>query len=184
MHEAHLKSSHQVTDVREQIKEALNHLDHVLPGQAPILDFVHHNTLHGFQHLPFEEALAEFEALTGISGYLPEAQSRAFYRQGRIDDDDISAALAHDQALEAEQVVCKVKDRTITRGDLYRIALLFDLQPLDVSQFNWQIEELNALDSVQADVPATIRNQLLAVSDYSGKHCQAAVGRHSGKTWE
>ncbi|HTJ54446.1 MAG TPA: DUF2309 domain-containing protein [Nitrosospira sp.] len=165
MHEGHLKSSHQVTDIREQLTEALNHLDHVLPGQAPILDFVHHNTLHGFQHLPFEEALAEFEALTGISGYLPEAQSRVFYRQGRINDDDISAALAHDKALEAEQALCKVKDRTITRGDLYRIALLFDLQPLTASQFNWQIEELNALDSVQADVPAEIRKRVLAVSD-------------------
>ncbi|HEX8873040.1 MAG TPA: putative inorganic carbon transporter subunit DabA, partial [Nitrosospira sp.] len=165
MHEAHSISSGQATGVREQITQALNHLDHVLPGQAPILDFVHHNTIHGFQHLPFEEALAEFEELTGISAYLPETQNRAFYRQGRISDDDIFAALAHDAALQAEQAVCKVRDRLIARKEIYRIALLFDLQPLAVSQFNWQIEELGALDSVQADVPAQIRNQLLAVSD-------------------
>ena len=148
--------------LREHITEALNYLDDVLPRQTPIVDFVHHNNLLSFEHLPFDQALAAFEALTGICAYLPESQNRMFYRQGRIDDNDLAAAFARYPQLQAEQSVCALTGRSISRQAIYRIALLFDLQAVSISQLNWQIEELAALDTVQADVPEPTRLRLLA----------------------
>jgi len=147
--------------LRAEIGRILHELDHVLPGQAPIIDFVHHNTLHGYQHLPFEEALAEAERMTGVYGYLPESQFRDFYRQGRISDDDLSDALRQVADLNGEDVVCTVQGKKILRRDIYRIALLFDLEPITESQLNWNIDELDALDRVQPDVPKAVKAEFL-----------------------
>ncbi|WP_026223280.1 DUF2309 domain-containing protein [Methylosarcina fibrata] len=152
-------NSNEMAALRDLVKEALQHLDHVLPGQGPILDFVHHNTLHGYQHLPFEEALAACEALTGVSGYLPEVKFREFYRNGRISEEDLSAALSHELQTAAEQVLLYLPGRNIVRKEIYRIALLYDLQAITVSQLHWNAQELNALDAPQADLPEPIRQQ-------------------------
>lgn len=143
---------------RERLRHAVDHLGHVLPGQAPILDFVHHNTLHGYQHLPFTEALAEAERLTGIHGYLPEEDFRAFHAQGRILDEDLDAVLDE----QPDAILLEWEGRAITRREVCRIALLHGLEPVAPARLYWEIEELRALERFQADVAPPARHRLLA----------------------
>lgn len=65
----------------------LHELKHFLPAQAPLKDFVHHNTLHAFQNLKFEEALKNASAIFGYKTSLQLKEYRELYTTGRIRKD-------------------------------------------------------------------------------------------------
>lgn len=141
---------------RERLHHAIHHLEHVLPGQAPLVDFVHHNTLHGYQHLTFPEGLKQARQVTGIAGYLPLPRFRELWSQGRITDGDLEAVLRGDAALRAQEAV-----GPFTRLDLLRIALLHDLTPLNPGRMRWTLESGALLDGLQADVEPAPRARFL-----------------------
>ena len=122
---------------RERLSHWIEHLTHVLPAQAPIRDFVHHNTLHGFQHLPFADALAAAQRLTGATPYLPEARFRELLAQGRITRDDLDAALTDAGLADLDLPVW----RLITRRDVLMASLcLASDDPGEVRQ-DWEARE-------------------------------------------
>ena len=155
-------------DPRQIIEQIVAHLDHVVPGQAPILNFVHHNTLHGYQHLPFEEALAAFERLTGIRAYWPEEEFRKQYRAGRITDADLTAVLAERAELRAGATLVRLGEREIGRGEVLRISLVHGVDALTPSQLVWRMEELDATHRFLEDVPETMRQRLLETAARDG----------------
>ncbi|MGK0521833.1 MAG: hypothetical protein ACJAUC_004552, partial [Planctomycetota bacterium] len=44
----------------------------LLPEQAPLHTFVHHNTLHAFEHLPFDTAVVAAGKVFGTQPYQSE----------------------------------------------------------------------------------------------------------------
>lgn len=65
----------------------LHELKHYLPAQAPLKDFVHHNTLHSFQTLKFNQAMNKASELFGYKTSLSLAEFRAHYETKRVRED-------------------------------------------------------------------------------------------------
>lgn len=62
----------------------LHLLKHYLPAQAPLKDFVHHNTLHEFQDQKFHEGLANASKMLGYRVYLSLNEYENLYKKGKI----------------------------------------------------------------------------------------------------
>ena len=73
-----------VTSLQFDEENFLHKLSHYLPAQNPLKDFVHHNTLHAFQELPFFEALQKSSTIFGYKTYLSLADFRDKYANGSI----------------------------------------------------------------------------------------------------
>lgn len=150
-------------DIRQRLADCVHHLDHVLPGQASIRDFVHHNTLHGFQHLKFPEALTAASRLTGATAWLPEDECRRLYGIGRIDAGDLNAALsqlAPGWGVDLDEVLVAAP---VVRGrDVLRAGLVYPLGAIPLSRLKWLIEESQALTRLADEVLPAARQRLLA----------------------
>ena len=82
---------HKHNDFNEH--EVLHHLKHFLPSQAPLKDFIHHNTLHAYQNLPFHKALHKASTLFGYKVYLQLDEYRQLYQDGQIKESIINRVL-------------------------------------------------------------------------------------------
>jgi uncharacterized protein YbcC (UPF0753/DUF2309 family) len=62
----------------------LHELKHYLPSQTPLKDFIHHNTLHAFQHQEFFEGIFKASSLFGYKVTLSLNEFRKLHTLGRI----------------------------------------------------------------------------------------------------
>ena len=61
-----------------------------VPFFWPMRNFIHHNPLHGFEHLPFDEAVHKGAHLFHARGFLPRATYHRFLENGEIDRDALA----------------------------------------------------------------------------------------------
>src|SRR5689334_3217777 len=117
----------------EQLRQAVEHAAHLLPMQGPIGVFVHHNTLHAFEDLPFERAVIEAWHQFGAEPYMAEAAYRAELARGRIHLEDIDAVLDS----EPDAVVFP----RLSRHSLRRAMMTPGVREFDAATILWRAEQ-------------------------------------------
>lgn len=71
----------------------LHDLKHYLISQTPLKDFIHHNSLHAFQDMPFYEAIFKARKIFGIHVTFSMNDYRKLYEIGRIRLDIVEQVL-------------------------------------------------------------------------------------------
>ena len=81
-------------EIKTQVKEntrfneaqVIHKLKHYLPAQAPLKDFIHHNTLHSFQELPFFDATQRAAEIFGYKVSLALGEYRKMFAYKKINE--------------------------------------------------------------------------------------------------
>lgn len=69
------------------VDHALHNMKHFLPSQTPIKDFIHHNTLHAYQHMKFYDVIFKAEKVFCYQVTLELKDLRKLHSIGRINDE-------------------------------------------------------------------------------------------------
>ena len=119
----------------------------ILPDQGPIGVFIHHNTLHSYQHLPFHRAIQEGAARLGAHAYMALERFHAAWKTGRIEEIDLDEAL--DDLPSADETL--QLPLGLSRRQLRRALLVEHIDDQDAAGLLWRIR--NGPSPVAGDMP-------------------------------
>ena len=142
-----------VENKRQHILHALEHAAHLLPAQGPIGVFIHHNTLHGFQHLQFEAAVCEAANVYGTEPYLREEVYRSHLKDGRIYLEDVEVVLER----EGTEVI--LPGRLDTRM-LRKKLLISGQRRFEPCTIQWHLDETDLLQSLRPNADPVLTDRL------------------------
>ncbi|MFZ1306653.1 MAG: putative inorganic carbon transporter subunit DabA, partial [Ferruginibacter sp.] len=75
--------------------DVIHELKHFLPSQQALKDFIHHNSLHAFQHMKFYDAIFKASKIFGFQVHLQLPEYRQMYETGRIRQDVLEMVIAN-----------------------------------------------------------------------------------------
>ncbi len=119
--------------------EVLHDLKHYLPAQAPLKDFIHHNTLHAFQNLNFSKAIYNASAIFGYRVSLSLSEYRALFKEGKINTKIVDRRIVQRKGVD---LLSAWKEKMLT-GEYHK-----SLPRIGALRANWKREYRIDLDSL------------------------------------
>jgi uncharacterized protein YbcC (UPF0753/DUF2309 family) len=151
-------SAPEQAEALERLRHVIEHAAHLLPAQGPITVFIHHNTLHAFEHLPFDQAVRRGAEVFGCQPYLPEERYRAALTRGRIRLPELRAVVAEDLGTRARESVGGL----CARMDLRLAMLQAQVVTAPAAELKWFVAETDALRKVRPEASNEVRLKLIA----------------------
>ncbi len=142
----------------DDLQRAIEHAAHLLPAQGPITVFVHHNTLHAFEHQSFDEGVRSGGQTFGCHSYLPEDRYRQLLDKGRIRNADLESVLLNDLGDEASALVACLGTRYSLRLAMLQQSMVAGTD----AELEWALYESDALQKFRRDCPPPICEQMVA----------------------
>jgi uncharacterized protein YbcC (UPF0753/DUF2309 family) len=134
--------NHDHAAAKTQIRDMVEHAAHLLPSQGPIEVFVHHNTLHAYETLPFADAVKAGHDRYEAEPYLSEQEYRRLYAAGRIADDELEAAIRGDLCEHRNDDICGLGSRAEIRFAMLRHTIHVGPD----AELRWIVAETDALE--------------------------------------
>jgi uncharacterized protein YbcC (UPF0753/DUF2309 family) len=153
------ESSHrnEFRSTRSEIKRAIEHTQHILPCQGPISIFVHHNTLHAFEDLPFDDAVVEGGRQYGCKSYLSEQRYQEELGRGRISLDDLREVLMNDLGDDADKLIATFG----TRYTLRLAMLQMTVHRVPDAELKWLLAESDVLKRFRSELSLQHREKMV-----------------------
>jgi uncharacterized protein len=142
----------------EHLHRAIEHAAHLLPAQGPINVFVHHNTLHAFEDLNFDEAVQKGSKVFGCHPYLPEDRYRAELARGRILASDLRHVLHQELTDRADEQVLPF----VTRFELRMAMMQHPMRLGPDAELRWFVAVTDALTQIRDEVSGAAAEQFVA----------------------
>jgi len=157
---------------RDQVRQMVAHASEPIAPFWPMRTMIAQNPIHGLEYLPFDLAVRKGRHLLGGNGYLPNEEYRQFYRDGRITPQSLDRALARVGPRPERHDSLQKGKRQVTAQDVWQVHLLFGLEPLDPSLFEWAWTEDGASKRFRPDLPEETRKRIIERTIHECEQCR------------